>query len=149
MNFIKECPFFENSKSKFKQIKASIVIIGKGPYFRYIEDLQYLSKEICNISGNNFILDVINHFSKCYQDYSLIIKCIDEVLTYINLFIQSFVKTVIFQRDNGLELCNSDLSNFRTNNDIKIINESQPIYKVRMLAKVITMKLKNTFMQNI
>ena len=120
MNYIKDCPSCDNAKSKFKKINTGIKI--KGPHYRYIADLWYLSKEISLKCGYKYILDVIDHFSKWYQGYPLIIKNDGEILTYIKLFIQNFWKPVLLQTDNGLEFCNSDLSNFCTNNDIKIIN---------------------------
>ena len=122
-NFVKQCPFCDNSKSKFKQIKTGIkVIIDKGPHFRYIADLWYLAKDISKISGYKYILDIIDHFSKWYQGYPLKTKTSDEVLAYIDSFNQSFGKPVILQTDNGLEFCNSELNNYCTNNDIKIVH---------------------------
>ena len=120
MNYIKDCPSCDNAKSKFKKINTGIKI--KGPHYRYIADLWYLSKEISLKCGYKYILDVIDHFSKWYQGYPLITKNAGEILTYIKLFIQNFGKPVLLQTDNGLEFCNSDLSNFCTNNDIKIIH---------------------------
>jgi len=114
-----------NSKSKFKNIKTDIkIIFDKGPHYRYIADLWYLSKELSNYSGYNYIHDIIDHFSKWYQGYALKAKSAKEVLTYIDLFIQSFGKPVIFQSDNGLEFFNKDLLNYCINNDIKIIHGS-------------------------
>ena len=121
--FIKSCPKCDNCKSKFKNIKAPIkIIIDKGPHYRYIADLWYLSKEISLLTGYNYILDVIDHFSKWYQGYALKSKSSDEVLTYLDLFFQSFGKPIIFQSDNGLEFCNSELINYCVNNDIKIVH---------------------------
>ena len=123
MNYINNCPFCDNIKSKFKKINTGFKIItDKGPHYRYIADLWYLSKEIRNKSGFNYILDVIDHFSKWYQGYALVTKSSKEVLTYINSFVQSFGKPYILQTDNGLEFCNSDIENFCINNDIKIIH---------------------------
>ena len=63
MNYIKKCPFYDNSKSKFKKINTVIkIIIGKDPHYQYITDLWYLSKEISLKSGYKYILDVIDHF---------------------------------------------------------------------------------------
>ena len=122
-NYVKQCPFCDNSKSKFKQIKTGIkVIIDKGPHFRYIADLWYLAKDVSKICGYNYILDIIDHFSKWYQGYALKTKKSDEVLAYIDSFIQSFGKPVILQTDNGLEFCNSELNNYCINNDIKIVH---------------------------
>ena len=123
IDFIKRCPFCDNSKSKFKKLNTGIkVILDKGPHYRYIADLWYLSKDISKISGFKYILDIIDHFSKWYQGYPLKTKNSEEILTYIDLFIQSFGNPVIFQSDNGLEFCNSDLTNYCINNDIKIVH---------------------------
>ena len=104
-NYIKERPFCNNSKSRFKQNNTGIKInTVKGPYYHYIADLEFLSKEISLKYGYKYILDVIDHFSKWYQGYALITKTSGEILTYVNLFIQSFGKTVLLQTDNGLEL---------------------------------------------
>ena len=77
MQFIKDCPLYENSKSKFKNIKTGIkIIFDKGPHYRYIADLWYLSKELSNYNGLNYILDNIDYFSKWYQGYALKTKSV-------------------------------------------------------------------------
>lgn len=96
----------------------------------------YLSKDICNISGFKYILDIIYLFSKSYQGYALKVKNSEEILAYLDLFIQSFGKPVIFQSDNGLEFCHFDLTNYCINNEIEIVlwkthhPQSQGAYKV-------------------
>ena len=122
IKYLKQCPFCDNSKSKFKQIKTGIkVIIDKGPHFRYIADLWYLSKDVSKVCGYKYILDVIDHFSKWYQGYALKTKNSDEVLAYIDSFIQSFGKPVILQTDNGLEFSNIEFNNYCINNEINIV----------------------------
>ena len=114
-----ECPFCDNKKSKFKQIRTGIkIIIDKGPHYGYIADLWYLAKDITRLSGYNYILDIIDHFSKRFYGYPFKTKKSDEI-SYIDSFIQSFGKPVILQTDNGLEFCNTELNNYCINKDIK------------------------------
>ena len=52
------------------------------------------------------------------------------------------------QTDNGLEFCNSDLSNFFTNNDIKIIHGKPRHPQSQGACKLAIKKLKNLFIVN-
>ena len=122
-NLIKECPQCDNAHQKFKKFKSKIkAIIDDGPHYRYICDLWYLSNDVATMSGYNYILDIIDHFTKWYQGYCLINKTSEEVLSCIDSYIQSFGKPIILQADNGLEFSNTLLNNYCINNDIKLIH---------------------------
>ena len=70
-----------------------------GPHFRYV-DIWYLYKEIKSVTGYNYVLDVIDHFSKWYNGYLLKTKEAKEVLKKIELFIENFWVCKILQVDN-------------------------------------------------
>ena len=47
------------------------LIIEEGPYFRYQMDIWYLPKDIAEASNYNYVLDIIDHFSKWLFSYPL------------------------------------------------------------------------------
>ena len=120
---IKDCPQCDNAKGKFKKFKPTIKVISdNGPHYRYICDIWYLSKEISETTGFNYILDIIDHFTKWYQGYCIKTKSSKEVFSCIDGFIQAFGKPVILQADNGTEFSNTDLNNYCINNNIKLVH---------------------------
>ena len=50
------------------------IILDNGPHYRYLADLWYLNKDIRDLTGYNYVLDIIEHFSKCYYGNLLIAK---------------------------------------------------------------------------
>ena len=66
------------------------IIIDNGPHYRYVADLWYLKGDIKEDTGYNYILDIIDHFSKWYNGYLLKTKNADEDLTKIEMYIENF-----------------------------------------------------------
>ena len=65
-------------------------IIENGPHFRIEMDIFYLPDDIAKVSGYNYILDIIDIFSKWLFSYPLITKSSKEVLIAFRKFIESF-----------------------------------------------------------
>ena len=104
-----------------KKIK---IILDNGPHYRYVADLWYLNQDIRDLTGYNYVLDIIDHFSKWYYGYLLKTKEAAEVLKKIEMFIESFGKCKILQVDNGTEFKNKLLEGYCKENNIKLIHSS-------------------------
>ena len=123
-NIIKICPLC-NKPFKFKSLsKKKKIILDEGPHFRYVADIWYLCNEIKAETGYNYVLDVIDHFSKWYNGYLLKTKEAKEVLKKIELFIENFGECKILQVDNGTEFKNNLLQTYCNNKNIKLIHSS-------------------------
>ena len=84
--FIKEGVYCTNP-NKFKSlIVKSKIIIEDVPHYRYIADLWELPKSIKKQCNHNYIIDIIEHFSKCYGGYILETKEESEVLSKIDIY---------------------------------------------------------------
>ena len=69
-----------NKPHKFKKLKIKLkVILDDGPHYLYVADLWKLCKEIKNMSGYSYVIDIIDHFSKFYYGYFLNTKKAKEV----------------------------------------------------------------------
>ena len=64
-------------------------IIENGPHFRIEIDIFYLPDDIAKVSGYNYILDIIDIFSKWLFSYPLITKSSKEVLIAFRKFIEA------------------------------------------------------------
>ena len=51
-----------------KKIK---IILDDGPHYRYVADIWYLNQELRDVTDYNYVLDIIDHFSKWYYGYLL------------------------------------------------------------------------------
>ena len=123
-DFINYCPECNNS-NKFKKLKGkSKIIIENGPHYRYVADIWNIPKEISKKTEYNYILDIVDHFSKWYYGYLLKTKTKEEVLKKIEIFCELFGTPKILQTDNGGEFKNNDLENFCEENNIKLIHSS-------------------------
>ena len=123
-NIIKSCKNC-NKPHKFKSLKKKIkIIIDNGPHFRYVADIWHLNQDIKNITEYNYVLDIIDHFSKWYYGYLLKTKEAEEVLKKIEIYIENFGKCKILQVDNGKEFKNAILERFCLENNIKLIHSS-------------------------
>ena len=63
-NIVKSCKFC-NKPKKFK------IILDDGPHYRYVADLWYLNQELRDVTDYNYVLDIIDHFSKWNYGYLL------------------------------------------------------------------------------
>ena len=79
-NTIKLCKFCDKPH-KFKSLTKKIkIILDNGPHYRYVADIWYLNSDIRDITDYNYVLDIIDHFSKWYYGYLLKTKEAEEVL---------------------------------------------------------------------
>ena len=123
-NIIKLC-IICTKPFKFKSLtKKPKIILDNGPHFRYVADLWHLCNEIREETGFNYVLDIIDHFSKWYAGYPLKTKDANEVLKNIEKFIENFGKCKILQVDNGTEFKNKVLQNYCQRNQTTLIHSS-------------------------
>ena len=91
-----------NSKNKFISLKKkNKIILDKGPHYRYVADLWYLSNEIQKKTGYKYVLDIID-----------------------DIYIENFGKPKILQVDNGTEFTNNLSDSYCSKNNIKLIHSS-------------------------
>ena len=72
-------------------------------------DLWYLDDDIAHISKYNYVLYILDHFSKWVFSYPLITKNANEILICLRRYILSFGLVKKLQTDNGLEFRNNSL----------------------------------------
>lgn len=124
LNFVKACPFCNNS-NKYKKLKGkNKIIIENGPHYRYVADLWTLPKEITKYTKYKYILDIVDHFSKWYYGYLLFSKEAEEVFKNMEIFLENFGYPKILQMDNGGEFKNNIIKTFCEDNNISIIYSS-------------------------
>ena len=141
-DIIKSCAFC-NKPFKFKSLSKKMkIIIDNGPHYRYVADLWYLKGDIKEDTGYNYILDIIDHFSKWYNGYLLKTKNADEVLTKIEMYIENFGSCKILQVDNGTEFKNKLLETYCTNNNIKLIHSSPYHPQTNGVCEVVHKEIK-------
>ena len=86
-------------------------------------DLTYLSKLYSNNTSEfNYLLCIIDHFSKFAKTYLLKSKESSEVLKYIKLYITEFGSPHIIQSDNGGEFTAKIIKNYLKEQKILFIN---------------------------
>ena len=124
-------------------------IIEDGPHYRVQMDIWVLNEDISNSSGYNYILNIIDIFSKWMFSYQLIKKTANEVLISLRKFILCFGKFKKLQTDNCLEFKNHIINNFCIENDIERIY-SPPYYPqvngaVKSAHKVIEKFINDNF----
>ena len=118
---ISKCPICF-SKNKRKKIQMPIKqIIDQGPLFRYQADLWYLDDDLKRNNNYEFILDVIEHFSKYLFSFLFTDKTSLLVLSKIKLLFLQFGKCKLFQTDNGKEFKNNDMKIYFENEGVKHI----------------------------
>ena len=123
-NTIKLCKFCDKP-NKFKSLTKKIkIILDNGPHYRYVADLWYLNQDIRDITDYNYVLDIIDHFSKWYYGYLLKTKEAEEVLKKIDTYMENFGKCKILQVDNGTEFKNKELERYCHENNIKLVHSS-------------------------
>ena len=123
-NTIKLCKFCDKP-NKFKSLTKKIkIILDNGPHYRYVADLWYLNQDIRDITDYNYVLDIIDHFSKWYYGYLLKTKEAEEVLKKIDTYMENYGKCKILQVDNGTEFKNKELERYCHENNIKLVHSS-------------------------
>ena len=89
-NYIKQYSIC-NINNNLKKAKIPLYpIIEEGPKFRIEMDLWYLDDDIARISKYNYVLDILDHFSKWVFSYPLITKNANEILICLRKYILSF-----------------------------------------------------------
>ena len=108
---------------KFCEICQSLYkIISIGPRELYVTDLIKVTPEIVDKKKfYNFILNIIDHYSKLVGSYLLVNKTAISVLNYINNFISIYGVPNILQCDNDLEYINHFLKDYCNNKNINLI----------------------------
>ena len=121
LSYINNCPICSNTKKIKKITMPKKLIIEEGPHFRYQMDIWYLPKDIAESSNYNYVLDIIDHFSKWLFSYPLKEKTGKEVLLNLRKYLISFGICKKLQTDNGLEFKNVLINNFCIDNQIERI----------------------------
>jgi len=123
-NYIKNCAECMRNKIgepiKLKPIK----IISKGPCERFVIDGWKLPKHLVEITGYEWVIDVIDHFTKYLWSYPVKNNNAQNALYCIKNFCMMVGYPKILQSDNGLEYKNNIIKNFCENNNIKQIFSS-------------------------
>ena len=96
-------------------------IIRNGPHDEYQMNIWYIPKEIRNFIPYNFVMDIIDHFSKWIWSYPLIHKNATESLKCLKNYVYSFGRCNILHTDNGMEFKNSLIEDFCIKNKIQHI----------------------------
>ena len=119
IDFIKTCPKC-TIEQNMKVVKAPLKqIIENGPHFRLEMDLWYLPGDISKQSGYNYVLDIIDVFSKWLFSFPLVTKSSTEILVALRKYIESFGLCKKLQTDNGLEFKNILITNYCIENNIE------------------------------
>ena len=82
-------------------------------------DIWYLEDDIDKSTGFNYILDIIDIFSKWVFFYPLKYKNCQEILVALRKYIISFGICRKLQTDNGREFRNAIINNFWIENNIE------------------------------
>ena len=100
-------------------------IFSNRPRERYVTDLINITSDIDDKNHIfNFIINIIDHYSKLVGSYLLIKKNAVNVLNSINNFISIYGEPYIIQCDNGLEYRNKLLDNYCSIRNINLIHSS-------------------------
>ena len=119
---IKNCGKYHCECKVEKIHKKPKIIISKRPHIRYQANIWNLSDSLK--INNNYILDVIDHFSKWSISYLLKNKESDLILSKIKSFINVNGPYDFFQANNGLEFNNMNLKIYLENLNIKYIRSA-------------------------
>ena len=119
LTYVNKCP----KCSVLKNIRPVGIpmklIIEDGPHYRYEMDIWYLEDDIAKSTGFNYILDIIDVFSKWVFSYPLKHKNCQEILLALRKYIISFGMCRKLQTDNGREFRNAIINNFCIENNIE------------------------------
>ena len=118
---INKCPICF-TKNKIKKINMPIKqILDQGPHFHYQADLWYLDEPLKQNNNYEYVMDVIDHFSKYLFSFLLTNKSSSLVLSKIKLLFLQFGKCKLFQTDNGTEFKNTEMKIYFENEGVKQI----------------------------
>ena len=87
MEYISNCPKCNTNKTA-KKVKAPMkLLIEEGPHYNVQMDLWYLGEDIAELTCYNYILDIIDVFSKWMLSYPLIKKTSQEILICLRKYL--------------------------------------------------------------
>ena len=124
LKIIKKCAFCIKPLKYKNLISKNKIIIEDDPHYRYIGDIWQLPQLISDETGYQFVLYLIDHFSKWYGGYLLKSKNSKEILKNIEIYFENFGFPKIFQVDNGGEFSNKFLDSYCEKNIILLIHSN-------------------------
>ena len=95
------------------------LLIENGSHYRLEIDLWYLSEDIAELTGYNYILDIIDVFSKWMWSYPLIHRDSQEILIALRKYLLCFGMCKKIQTDKAYEFRSSIINNFCIENNIE------------------------------
>ena len=119
LDYILECPKCKTIKLAQKVAVPMKLLIENEPHYRLEIDLWYLSEDIAELTGYNYILDIIDVFSKWMWSYPLIHNDLQEILIALRKFLLCFGMCKKIQTDNAYEFRSSIINNFCIENNIE------------------------------
>ena len=124
-NYINNCPIcLQLHKNNLKKLPVK-QILSNLPRERYVMDLMEIDAVIDDVYQRyNYILNIIDHFSKFTGSYLLERKNAKSVLYSVNEFVSCNGIPKILQADNGREFSNRLLDDFSQQKGIKLIHSS-------------------------
>ena len=124
LNYVNNCPYCIRLKSGKSYKPIPTQIIPKGPQERYVVDSWKIHKELSQVTGYNWVIDIIDHFSKFLMSFPIVQNDAINTLNCIKEFCVLKGMPKIIQSDNGSEYKNSLIEEFCNNNNIKHIYSS-------------------------
>ena len=124
LNFIMNCPQCIREKSGTIIKTTPLKIIPKGPKDSFVIDGWKLHKTLAEKTGYNWVVDIIDHFSKFLMSYPVKNNDAKSTLNCMKQFCLTIGIPNIIQSDNGLEYKNSLWEEFCLNKNIKHIFNS-------------------------
>lgn len=85
---------------------------------RVVADGWELDEDLKKITGYNWVIDLIDHFSKFLMSIPVKNNNADNIIFCIKQFVNYIGKPKIFQSDNGTEYKNTLINNYLTTNNI-------------------------------
>ena len=125
------------------------VIITKGPLERLVADRWELDEELKTITGFNWIIDLIDHFSKFIMSIPIKNNKTNNILFCLKEFFNYIGKSLIFQSDNGSEYNNAIIKNFLESNNVKHIFSSPQHPKSNGVVEVVHKEVRKSIFSNI
>ena len=112
MKIIKKYWKFHSEYNVEKIPYSSKIIYSYWPHKRYQCDIWYLKGDLKNNNNYEYVMDIIDHYSKWLDSYLLRNKTAPLFLSYIKKYLMNIGICQIFQTDNGSEFNNQILKIF-------------------------------------
>ena len=119
--YIKNCAQCMRNKIGVSIKITPIKIITKGPCERFVIDGWRLPKHLAEITGYEWVIDIIDHFTKYLWSYPVKDNNAQNALYCIKNFCMMVGYPKILQSDNDSEYKNNIIKNFCIKNNIKQI----------------------------